>query len=73
MGMYQELTPGGEEFRKTFGPGAVDEMIRQAVKICWMMLPEDRRSVDQVEQDVRRILDRILEDWREDARRFGIG
>lgn len=72
MGVHQEMAPGGEEFRKIFGPGAVDEMLRQAMKVCWMMLPEDRRTVEEVEREVRRILDRVLQNWREDARSFGV-
>ena len=47
-------------------------MFRNAVGICWMMLPDDQKNVDAVEREVRRLIDRILMDFREDATAFGI-
>ena len=56
-----------------FGPGQVDQQIRQAIHMCWMMLPEDKKTVAELEVQVRRILDRAIEDLRNDASAFGIG
>ncbi len=62
-----------DKFRKLFGPKQIDQQIRQAIQFCWMMLPEDRKSVDEVEQQIRRIVDRALRDLREDFDSFGLG
>ena len=54
-----------------FGPGQVDQTIRQAIHFCWMALPKDRRNPDELEKRVRRIVDRALKDFREDCAQFG--
>lgn len=48
------------------GPGQVDLQIRQALQMCWMMLPKDRRNIDEVERQIRRLVNRALQDFRED-------
>ena len=58
--------------RSMRGPQAVDQSLRQAVSMCWMLLPEDKRNVDAVEREVRRLVDRIVDDMREDAAAFGM-
>jgi len=55
-----------EKARQVFGPGQVDHFIRQAVQFCWMGLPKDNRNVDELERQIRRIVDRALRDVRED-------
>jgi hypothetical protein len=40
--------------------------------MCWLMLPEEGKSVDELEKQFRRIVDRALKDVREDAQAFGI-
>jgi len=57
--------------RSMHGPQAVDQALRSAVSTCWMMLPEDKKNVDSVEREVRRIIDRIIADLHEDAEVFG--
>lgn len=52
-----------------FGPGVVDREIRQAINMCWMTMPRQRRSLDEVEKEMRRLLDRALRDMREDEER----
>ena len=64
--------PGGL-FGKLFGPGQPDQIIRQAVQICWMALPEDRRNAQELTRQVRRLVERALEDFREDEQAFGPG
>ena len=54
------------------GPGHVDQMIRGAIQQCWMLLPDDRKNVDAVEAEIRRLVDRALDDLREDAKAFGV-
>jgi hypothetical protein len=58
--------------RAMHGPQGVDQSLRQAVSMCWMMLPEGQKTVDSVEREIRRLVDRILADLREDAKAFGI-
>jgi hypothetical protein len=58
--------------RSMHGPQAVDQSLRSAVGMCWMMLPDDKKNVDAVEREIRRLVDRILADLREDAKAFGI-
>jgi hypothetical protein len=55
---------------KLFGPTQVDQAIRQAIQMCWMSLPESRKTADEVEQQVRRIVDRALKNFREDHDAF---
>ncbi len=62
-----------KKMRRMFGPGQVDEHLRQAIHLCWMMLPDDRKTVDELEKQIRRIIDRALKDLREDAKQFGLG
>ena len=54
------------------GPFHVDQMIRHAIQMCWMALPAAKKRVDDVEKEIRRILDRALRDLREDAESFGM-
>ncbi len=68
---------GDEESRKNMrdalGPGQIDAMLRQAIQMCWMVLPEDKRTVDHLEAEIRRMIDRAMRDLRDDATAFGIG
>jgi hypothetical protein len=58
---------------RLLGPGQADQLIRQAVQFCWVMLPADKRTVGQVDKQVRRIVERALKDLREDTKAFGLG
>ena len=58
--------------REMFGPQAVDQAIRQAISACWMMLPEEKKNVATVESEMRRIVDRAIDNLKEDASAFGI-
>jgi hypothetical protein len=60
-----------ERMGEIFGPLAIDREIRQAIQFCWMGLPKERRSVEEVELQIRRIVDRALRDFREDRQAFG--
>jgi len=76
MAMH-EFDPKDPEARKSmqafFSPQQVDQQIRQAIQFCWMALPPDKQSVDEVEKQIRRIVDRAIRDLREDSESFGLG
>jgi hypothetical protein len=61
-----------EMLRSLQGPETVDQMLRTAVSMCWILLPDDRKNVDAVEHEIRRLVDRIIANLREDAKAFGI-
>ncbi len=62
---------GAEQWAEMFGPGQIDQMIRQGIHFCWMALPKERRNADELEKQIRRILDRAIKDFREDQEQFG--
>jgi len=72
---FQEFDPNDEEsldkMREFFNPSQVDQFVRQALQMCWMMLPKDKRNTDELERQFRRIVDRALDDMREDDQAFG--
>lgn len=45
---------------------------RQALSTCWSIMPEEKRTVEHVEREIRRLVDRALKDFKEDAEAFGI-
>ena len=71
-GFESKDSPTAEEMRKLFTPSQVDEQVRQAVQFCWMMLPEDKRTIDELEKQLHRIVKRAIKDFREDAQAFGL-
>jgi ATP-dependent Clp protease ATP-binding subunit ClpA len=60
-----------EKMRHLFGPGHIDQFVRQAVQTCWMMLPKDKRTTEELENQIRRLFERGLRDFREDSQAFG--
>jgi hypothetical protein len=73
----EEFDPKDPDARKRmqgfFGPQQVDQQIRQAIQFCWMALPPERQNVQEVETQIRRIVERAFRDLREDAESFGLG
>ncbi|MBI3461974.1 MAG: hypothetical protein HY000_02800 [Planctomycetes bacterium] len=63
----------GDKMRQMFGPGQLDAHVRQAMNLCWMMLPDDQKTVDELERQFRRLVDRAIADLREDQEAFGLG
>ena len=59
-----------DKMRDMFGPAQIDQQIRQAVHFCWMGLPKDKRNVDELERQIRRLVDRAMRDVREDFDEF---
>ena len=69
--MRTRINPNDEEaFRDMFGPGHVDQVIRQAIQVCWMGLPKEKRNLDEVERQIHRLVERALKDLREDFTSF---
>jgi hypothetical protein len=74
--MLQEFDPNegdeerAEKMRDFMSPNYIDHQIRQAIQFLWMVLPKDKRNVDEIERQVRRIVDRALRDLREDFDNF---
>ena len=62
-----------KRLRAFFNPQQVDRQIRQAIQFCWLMLPPEKKNVDEVEKEIRRIVDRALRDLREDSQGFDLG
>jgi hypothetical protein len=66
---------GGEDpkdgMRSMFGPMQVDQLIRQAISTCWMLMPAEKKNVDAVEAEIRRQVDRALKNMRDDAQSMG--
>ncbi len=59
-----------EKMRDFMSPSQIDHQIRQAIEFLWMILPKDKRNVDEIERQVRRLVDRALRDLREDFDSF---
>ena len=59
-----------EAFRRMLGPGALDQSVRHALQLCWMLLPNETKSADEAERVFREIVDRAIKDMREDQARF---
>jgi len=72
--MYERLSPddenAAEKIQEFFSPTQIDHQIRQAIQFCWMALPKEKRNVDEVERQIRRLVDRALRDLREDFDEF---
>jgi len=58
---------------REWGPGATDAQLRQALMTCWLQLPSDKRTAAALENEFRRLVDRLFADFREDSAAFGIG
>lgn len=75
--MLEKFDPSDPEgmkgLRSMFNPQQIDHQIRQAIQFCWMVLPPERQNVDEVEKQIRHLVDRALRDLREDAQSFGLG
>lgn len=62
---------GFEQLRELIGPTQIDQQVRQAISFCWMGLKGEQRSADELERQIRRIVDRALRDFRDDLAAFG--
>lgn len=69
--MFFDATPEG--FSGMISPGEVDSQVKDAIWFCWMNAPKDKKTVEYVDAEIRRITERALKNLREDAKSFGIG
>ena len=60
-----------EQMADFFGPQQIDQFVRQAVHCCWVSLPKGKRNPEELEKQMRRIVERALRDFREDFVAFG--
>jgi hypothetical protein len=74
--MYDKFSPddpdADKRLRAFFSPQQIDNQVRQAIQFCWMALPAEKKTIDEVETQIRRIVERALKDLREDAASFGL-
>jgi hypothetical protein len=61
-----------EAMRDMFSPAQVEQTVGQAISICWMMLPAERKNVATVVAEMRRIFERSIKNLEDDATAFGI-
>lgn len=73
MAMFEDSDDAEKKIADIFGPAQVDQTVRQAVQFCWMGLPKERRTVEELESQIRRMVERALKDFREDRQAFGAG
>ena len=59
-----------DKMREMFGPSQVDQQIRQAIHFCWIGLPKEKRNVNELERQIRRLVDRALRSLRRRLRRI---
>ena len=62
--------PDSNSMRKLMGPGQIDQLVRQAIQMCWMILPDGKKTAAQLEVEFRRIVDRALRDLHDDEKAF---
>ncbi len=60
-----------DQYREIYGPNGVNSAIGQAITSCWHVLPKDTRSMERLDAEVRRIVERALKNVKEDAEAFG--
>ncbi|HET6573766.1 MAG TPA: hypothetical protein VFG68_09210 [Fimbriiglobus sp.] len=73
MTTFDDSDDAERKMAEMFGPAQVDQTVRQAIQFCWMGLPKARRTADELEAQIRRLVDRALKDFREDMQAFGKG
>ena len=49
----------------------VTQTLHQAIMHCWLAMPAQKKTVQDVETELRRILQRTLKHWSDDAIAFG--
>jgi hypothetical protein len=74
IAMYTQnhnVESGEPNFLAFMGPGHVDVQIRQAIQFLWTIMPRDKKNLEDVEREFRRLVDRALRDLRDDNAIFG--
>jgi hypothetical protein len=52
-------------------PAHLDQSVRQAVQLCWTVIPKERRTIEELQKQLRRVVERALKDFAEDKAEFG--
>jgi len=68
----EKFSCGEGGFGKAMAVGMAVSQSRHAIQMTWMALPPDRQTIDHMERELRRLVDRALRDLREDAQAFGL-
>ena len=51
MTMFNKDDPdAAKKMREMLSPAQIDQSVRQAMQFCWMMLPENAKTVDELEK-----------------------
>jgi hypothetical protein len=58
--------------KEAFTPKGVEQQIKQAVILCWLIQPENQRNYEHVKRDFERAADKVLSDLRADPKVFGV-
>jgi hypothetical protein len=62
-----EKTAADEHFKQEMlGPQMVTEFCNQMISVAWRMLPPQKRNLDSLEAYVRRVVERTLQNLRDD-------
>ena len=61
-----------DRFSEMFGPGQIDCQLRSLLQMSWMLLPDDKKTIDDLERLFRPIVDRAFKDMRDDRDAFGL-
>lgn len=59
-----------EDLARVMGPGAVDTCLRECIRSCWMMMPDEKKTINDVEAEIHRLIERAFKDMREDEEAF---
>jgi len=59
-----------DNLRQLFRPDIIDWHIRTAIGGAWLILPKEKRPIDEVEPIIRRMVDRAFDAMREDLDSF---
>jgi hypothetical protein len=68
--MLDHSDADSEKSIEAFGPNAVDRQLREAIQLCWMLMPSNRKSIDEVEKEIHRMVERAFGEMRDDLDRF---
>ena len=72
--MYIKFGPQDPESRskclRAELPDAANVSIRRAICFGWWLLPEDQRNEENLEREIRRLVDHAIREFREDKDRF---
>jgi hypothetical protein len=72
--MFRKLDPSDPEslsrFVRETVPDAAKDSIAKAIMFGWWLLPADQRNDDNLEREIRRLVDDAIRDFRKDRNRF---